>query len=412
KSLVEQFISATGPVTWDALNEQILFKRTGSENIDPTSRGPNIDARKLDVLEKMFGESFLGTSGRNPTYEAAALLNESYRRVFELQRAQLMAQTHLKDLYDTITFTWDEESQELKIDTTALIAALDQAIADDPIQGKELLSEFARSRRGMGYFAENCFLSLREHFIQQDPSLGWIFDTGGLSVIEHTGQGTRPWSPHIEGTDNADAIRGSLTEGDGYLNGLAGNDVIYGTSRNEVLINETGDALLVAGAGNDTILAGAGNDILDGGQGSDTLRGETGNDTYILRVGSGRDTIIETDRTAGNVDAASGRSGHSAPFRHVSRCKHSIREVPRHGARRSGSFTLLPLPRSWGITPGAGSRAFRGPKGGLHRSGAARIMRIQPDGRFTLGQKFLEPISLVPFLSNRGSFGRLLLHAQ
>ncbi|MEW6141450.1 MAG: hypothetical protein AB1733_24775, partial [Thermodesulfobacteriota bacterium] len=41
KSLVEQFISATGPVTWDALNEQILFKRTGSENIDPTSRGPN-----------------------------------------------------------------------------------------------------------------------------------------------------------------------------------------------------------------------------------------------------------------------------------------------------------------------------------------------------------------------------------
>lgn len=69
-----------------------------------------------------------------------------------------------------------------------------------------------------------------------------------------------------------------------------------------MLINETGNATMVAGAGNDTIFAGAGNDILDGGEGNDTLYGEAGNDTYILRIGSGRDTIFDTDATAGNTD--------------------------------------------------------------------------------------------------------------
>jgi Ca2+-binding RTX toxin-like protein len=129
-----------------------------------------------------------------------------------------------------------------------------------------------------------------------------VIDTGGLPVYEHLHQGTRTGSPHIEGTDNADAVRGSLTEGDGWINGLNGDDVIYGTERNEQLVNGSGDALLVAGGGTDQIWAGPGDDILDGGPGDDLLYGETGNDTYIFRRGSGQDTIIDTDATAGNVD--------------------------------------------------------------------------------------------------------------
>jgi Ca2+-binding RTX toxin-like protein len=93
------------------------------------------------------------------------------------------------------------------------------------------------------------------------------------------------------GTDGADAVKGSPTEGDGYINGMNGDDVIYGTDRDKVLYNEIGDALFVAGGGTDIIYAGAGNDILDGGAGADTLYGEAGNDTYIFRRGSGQDTL-------------------------------------------------------------------------------------------------------------------------
>jgi hypothetical protein len=78
-------------------------------------------------------------------------------------------------------------------------------------------------------------LLLRETFLQQDPSLGWIFDTGGLPVYDQLGQGDGWYYPHMWGTWNADAVQGSPTAGDGYINGLSGDDVIYGTHRNEYL---------------------------------------------------------------------------------------------------------------------------------------------------------------------------------
>ena len=241
-------------------------------------------------------------TGGNPSYEYAAVLNQTYQEIFETYYAGLMAQTHLKDVYDTLEYVWDEDSEQYTLDTTALIATLDQAIADDPDKGKELLSDFARCRRGEGYWNEVCFLSLREHFIQQDPDLAWIFDTGGLDVYDQLGQGDGWYYPHMFGTWGTEVVKGSPTQGDGYINSLTGNDVLYGTDRDEVLLNEDGDALFVAGGGNDRIWAGDGADILDGGEGDDTLYGETGDDTYIFRIGSGNDTIIDIDSTEGNLD--------------------------------------------------------------------------------------------------------------
>jgi len=130
------------------------------------------------------------------------------------------------------------------------------------------------------------YLSFRETFIQQNPDLGWVMDTGGLTVIDRPGQGVG-FPRHINGTDNSEAIIGSLTLGDGYLNGQYGNDVIYGSDRNEHIFSMDGHSLIVAGGGNDEIRAGAGNDILDGGTGNDVLFGEAGNDTYLFNRGSG-----------------------------------------------------------------------------------------------------------------------------
>ncbi len=302
KSLVIQFMEADDVQSREALMHRVLFTWTGSQDIDPSSRGSNVDARKLSVLENFFGESFVGISGPSPTYEAGVLLKESYRGIFELMYSELMAQTKLQDLYDMIGTKLDGNTNKFVPDFSDLVSAVEQAIAANPEHGKLLLSEFARSIRAVPSLLQDHYLSLREHFIQQDPELAWVFDTGGLPVYDHLHQGTRYWSPHIEGTDNADAVKGSLTEGDRYINGLNGNDVIYGTTRDEILINETGDALLVAGGGKDQIWAGADDDILDGGTGNDILKGGTGNDTYIFRRGSGQDTIIDPDPTEGNVD--------------------------------------------------------------------------------------------------------------
>jgi len=139
--------------------------------------------------------------------------------------------------------------------------------------------------------------------LEIDPSLGWVFDTGGLPVCDQLGQSPDGWyPPHMFGTWGSDAVKGSLTQGDGWINSLSGDDVVYSTDRNEHLLNQSGDALLVAGGGNDTIWAGDGSDILDGGTGDDLLLGEQGDDIYLFRPHSGHDIIRDIDSTPGNVD--------------------------------------------------------------------------------------------------------------
>ncbi|TNC99873.1 MAG: hypothetical protein FD118_3613, partial [Rhodocyclaceae bacterium] len=65
-----------------------------------------------------------------------------------------------------------------------------------------------------------------------------------------------------------------------------------------------GIAMIDAGAGNDTVTGSAGIDLIVGGTGTDNLRGWQGNDTYRVGLGSGADTVVEDDATAGNTDVA------------------------------------------------------------------------------------------------------------
>jgi VCBS repeat-containing protein len=73
--------------------------------------------------------------------------------------------------------------------------------------------------------------------------------------------------------------------------------------------NDAGDTLVANNAGN-TLIGGAGVDTLIGGAGSDTLQGGAGNDTYVLQLGGGRDTVLDSAGTAdrilvrGNLSAA------------------------------------------------------------------------------------------------------------
>ncbi len=76
-----------------------------------------------------------------------------------------------------------------------------------------------------------------------------------------------------------------------------------GNSLDNILsANDLGNALW-GESGADTLLGGAGNDILDGGKDADRMVGGAGDDTYLVRRGYGKETIQESDATAGNVDA-------------------------------------------------------------------------------------------------------------
>jgi trimeric autotransporter adhesin len=84
------------------------------------------------------------------------------------------------------------------------------------------------------------------------------------------------------------------------MNGYGGNDTIYGYG---------GDDVLQGGNGNDTVYGGTGADTLDGGTGNDTLVGEAGDDTYVLGLGTGLDSVHESDATSGNFDTVQVAAG-------------------------------------------------------------------------------------------------------
>lgn len=298
KALVEDFASASSPPARSAILEQIILKWTGVESVASNSRGPFMDGRKIAALEQLYGES-----RHNPNEALAIDWRETYRDVFEMFYGSLMAQTHLKDLYDKIIYTWDGAKQEYKMDGSAVVTAIQDSIATNPSEGLQLLSEFARSRRGLGYYGKPCYLSFRETFVSM--GLGWAFDTGVLPVIDGPHQGTRTGSHMVEGTFDAEAVKGvtdPLAEGAGYINGITGDDVLYGTDLDEIIMHNNGNAVLVGGGGKDRLWAGDGNNILDGGTGDDLLLGGHGDDIYIFRVGSGHDAIQDVDGTPGNTD--------------------------------------------------------------------------------------------------------------
>jgi hypothetical protein len=330
KSLVEQFIAESDPEVRNSLMDQILFKWTGSDGIDPASRGPYFDARKLSVLEKFFGEDFVGLYGPDPVPNAAVpLLNQSYQGVFEMFYSGLMAQTHLKDLYDEITFTWDEATQSLRGNLSLVITDLQNRIAVDPVVGKVALSEFTRTLHGFGAESMVDYWGFRGTFAAQDEELAWTIDSVGKNIIYGTVD-----NDTISGTDENDAIRGDY--GNDVLYGGNGDDALYGGAGDDVLDGGPGVDVLVGGAGNDVLGAGlysadwggAGN-IYEGGSGNDTLCGTISGDLYEFNLGDGQDLIQEAGYMAGGTDVlrfGSGilpsditveRSGYDLVFKHI-----------------------------------------------------------------------------------------------
>jgi Ca2+-binding RTX toxin-like protein len=305
EGLVRSFVAQTSPDLRMGTLEQILFHWSGSAALDPSSRGPVMDARQLAVLEAFSGEPFVGGWGPNPAEPARPLLLEAYNEVRELVYAELMTQSHLKPLYERITFQWDPITQVIQGDLSDVAGDLEARLAADPAAGRTLLSEFARSVRAFDREDTWGYNEFRDGFRALAPDLPWLMDAAGKSLVSGTSA-----SDSITGSGAAEAIQGR--GGDDTLHGGLNADLIYGDDGADTLTGDDGDDHVVGGADADQIYGGPGEDRLEGGDGNDEVNGEAGNDTLFGGEGDDRlfgndgDDVLHSGRGADTLDGGRG----------------------------------------------------------------------------------------------------------
>ena len=257
--LVDKFINTKDMVQKNTLMDKILLRWTGCENIVSGSRGGNIDATKLAVIEKFYGTSFVGVNGSNPNQSASVILNNLYNDINKSFKTKLLLQTDLVQIIELTKINTKRSNGNKRINYSAVIEYFDKLT-------------------GLGYADESIIFGYYVNYIKNSDLTKDIYDEKQLKQYIRKSQYS---NLYIEMLEYKNEYFGNNE--DNVISASDGNDRIYG------------------GAGNDIIYGGTGNDSIYGGSGNDTLHGGYGNDTYYFELGDGEDTIYE-DGEYVNVD--------------------------------------------------------------------------------------------------------------
>ncbi|MBO7080680.1 MAG: hypothetical protein J6V99_01380 [Neisseriaceae bacterium] len=125
KAMVQDYVSADTATRANMLDD-LIYRWTGSDGVDPYSRDPNkagyghvMDARQLVSLEHLVGEDYLGTwcwgeRDPNPHGKAAPILIAEYNKFKDYVAAQISAQMDYPEIFAPVfLMQYDEETQSL-----------------------------------------------------------------------------------------------------------------------------------------------------------------------------------------------------------------------------------------------------------------------------------------------------------
>ncbi len=198
KQLLESYLNEESASNRKNLVTNLIYKWTGVENIDSSSRGTNIDAKKLTALEKFMGEKFIGVDkSNNPNNQAANILEAAFTSLVNNIYATIESQTTLKPLYDLITIEFNEETNEYSYNLNAIQEYIDNAISENSSSGKELLKEVGATLLGLGLKEVSNYSDFYNHFASIDSEYKLILDTADKVSIQGTDQ-----ADELEGTAN------------------------------------------------------------------------------------------------------------------------------------------------------------------------------------------------------------------
>ncbi len=257
--------------------KQILYFLTEASSIEPGSRGGNIDARDLRVIECFMGREFVGVGGKNPNANAATILKGIYSNIEEYYYGVLSLYTAFGG-YSKVIYECENENGENDLCYDFLNVVIYQKYingenVDSLIYDLGFYLKLYDEINGTGYYSDYCkkYSAISAHY-----SDIVAMTKSGVTYLGKTSNDV------YFGTGSNDFIFGEA--GNDNLSGGYGNDYIYGGEGNDTL---------AGGAGNDILYGDAGNDVLDGGAGDDVLKDSEGDNTFVFSKGYGHDIIMD-----------------------------------------------------------------------------------------------------------------------
>lgn len=233
--------------------KKILYFITDSEDIDVNSRGGNIDARDLHVIEQFMGREFDGVDGANPNINAANILSSIYSNIENIYYNYLNLKLSFGGYRTTIYEDIDDNGNK----------NLELSLIDYVIDSKNAEGD--------------------------DDTDVLIYDLGVYLKLYDKKNVTNEFDKYSEYYSSKSQHYADIVELTTHTNTFIGTskiDKYVGTSKTDFIFGEDDDDSLYGSDGDDHIYGRYGNDILNGG---------SGNDSYYFELFHGNDVIYDTE---------------------------------------------------------------------------------------------------------------------
>lgn len=250
--LVDAFKTSSNYFEKRVLIKKILYFITDSVSVDSSSRGGNIDARDLHVIEQFMGDNFVGADGSSvPNSVAAPILKNVYYKIENMYFNLLNQQTVVGNYLNMIHAEVDESGNRI-----LNFSLFNYMVGLDMYYGLDV---------------DNIVYGIASWLKEYDA----VYKTSELTEYA--------------------ALFGTLTERFSNIAEIINAEVRFGSVDADIINGTNADEIIWSDSGNDTIKAGSGNDVLYGGSGDDILNGGKGDDTYYFEANHGNDVIRDTE---------------------------------------------------------------------------------------------------------------------
>jgi len=276
--IVEGFMQESDPRTRDGMIEPLLFEWAGVTEVAPGSRGPNVDARRLEAIERFLDHEFRqqGVWGREPGALAGRDVERAFIGLSRATQIGLQMSVHLVDLPARVTGQVDAQGR-LHFDFSGV---------------EEWLGGVAAFRD-----LDTILYTLDMEFLLQEAlgPLGWNPRMFLADRIAENLQSDPGFREHLRQEMNAasDADRARFSEKPGWSPFA---DLFIVSQPGPGWNTPTGPANdLVIARPNETVVTRHGHNVLFSADGA-RLLGQSGNDTYYFFRGAGMAEIEHHDQ--------------------------------------------------------------------------------------------------------------------